>query len=185
MDPGVIHAANGLLEGVVRGRDGHHHGDLLVQSVENVCDRFHRGVQLQGLPIDAGAGRLYPGMSSFDDRRGVSGILRRHSGLGGNEMHQNRRFGHHQGSPHRPIRVPLHSQWFELGAALFIGWSGSVLCILGGLIFCLSLSGAISVRGGASYVPTRTEQGKTATSLQKEPLKQFGRNAYVCLFMGC
>uniref|UniRef100_A0A3P8Z5X1 Claudin n=1 Tax=Esox lucius TaxID=8010 RepID=A0A3P8Z5X1_ESOLU len=30
------------------------------------------------------------------------------------------------------------AQKFELGAALFIGWAGSVLCILGGLIFCLS-----------------------------------------------
>ncbi|XP_021426880.2 claudin-10 [Oncorhynchus mykiss] len=32
------------------------------------------------------------------------------------------------------------AQKFELGAALFIGWAGSVLCISGGLIFCLSLS---------------------------------------------
>lgn len=35
---------------------------------------------------------------------------------------------------------------FELGAALFIGWAGSVLCILGGLIFCLSLSEGFSMR---------------------------------------
>ncbi|XP_077453669.1 claudin-10a [Stigmatopora argus] len=38
------------------------------------------------------------------------------------------------------------AQKFELGAALFIGWAGSVLCILGGLIFCLSLSAGESLR---------------------------------------
>ncbi|XP_019723970.1 claudin-10a [Hippocampus comes] len=38
------------------------------------------------------------------------------------------------------------AQKFELGAALFIGWAGSVLSILGGLIFCLSLSESSSVR---------------------------------------
>ncbi|XP_061700450.1 claudin-10-like isoform X5 [Syngnathoides biaculeatus] len=38
------------------------------------------------------------------------------------------------------------AQKFELGAALFIGWAGSVLCILGGSIFCLSLSTGSSFR---------------------------------------
>uniref|UniRef100_A0A8C6K7V1 Claudin n=1 Tax=Nothobranchius furzeri TaxID=105023 RepID=A0A8C6K7V1_NOTFU len=38
------------------------------------------------------------------------------------------------------------AQKFELGAALFIGWSGSVLCILGGLLFCLPLSGGFSIK---------------------------------------
>lgn len=40
---------------------------------------------------------------------------------------------------------------FELGAALFIGWAGSVLCILGGLIFCLSLSEGFSMRQVAGF----------------------------------
>ncbi|KAK3568359.1 hypothetical protein QTP86_005440 [Hemibagrus guttatus] len=31
-------------------------------------------------------------------------------------------------------------QKYELGAALFIGWSGSALCILGGIVFLMSLS---------------------------------------------
>nr|AAT64085.1 claudin 10a [Takifugu rubripes] len=38
------------------------------------------------------------------------------------------------------------AQKFELGAALFIGWAGSVLCILGGFIFCFSLSGGFEMR---------------------------------------
>uniref|UniRef100_A0A8D3DIK1 Claudin n=1 Tax=Scophthalmus maximus TaxID=52904 RepID=A0A8D3DIK1_SCOMX len=38
------------------------------------------------------------------------------------------------------------AQKFELGAALFIGWAGSVLCVLGGLVFCLSLSEGFSTR---------------------------------------
>ncbi|XP_062383940.1 claudin-10a [Sardina pilchardus] len=38
------------------------------------------------------------------------------------------------------------AQKFELGAALFIGWGASVLCILGGLIFCLSLTEGLSLR---------------------------------------
>uniref|UniRef100_A0A8C6S5J9 Claudin 10a n=1 Tax=Neogobius melanostomus TaxID=47308 RepID=A0A8C6S5J9_9GOBI len=38
------------------------------------------------------------------------------------------------------------AQKFELGAALFIGWSGSVLCIIGGLVFCLTLSCGFTLR---------------------------------------
>ncbi|XP_053170548.1 claudin-10a isoform X1 [Scomber japonicus] len=82
------------------------------------------------------------------------------------------------------------AQKFELGAALFIGWAGSVLCILGGLIFCFSLSEGFSMRrvaeysysGAASFVTTRNKHGKTVNSHQKEPrepTRQFGRNAYV------
>ncbi|XP_026879109.1 uncharacterized protein LOC113585667 isoform X4 [Electrophorus electricus] len=36
------------------------------------------------------------------------------------------------------------AQKYELGAALFIGWGGSALCILGGIVFFLSLSDGIS-----------------------------------------
>ncbi|XP_061579418.1 claudin-10-like [Cololabis saira] len=32
------------------------------------------------------------------------------------------------------------AQKYELGAALFIGWAGSVFCILGGVIFCFSIA---------------------------------------------
>uniref|UniRef100_A0A3Q0SXT6 Claudin n=1 Tax=Amphilophus citrinellus TaxID=61819 RepID=A0A3Q0SXT6_AMPCI len=82
---------------------------------------------------------------------------------------------------------PLFVAQFELGAALFIGWAGSVLCILGGLIFCLSLSEGFSIAeysysGAASFVTTRNKASKPAQSLNKEtrePSRQFGRNAYV------
>ncbi|KAL6115498.1 cldn10 [Pungitius sinensis] len=80
------------------------------------------------------------------------------------------------------------AQKFELGAALFIGWAGSVLCILGGLIFCFSMPEGSSDRaehsyaGAASFVTARNKCRKTVNSLQKEPGesgRQFGRNAYV------
>ncbi|XP_008276265.1 claudin-10a [Stegastes partitus] len=93
------------------------------------------------------------------------------------------------------------AQKFELGAALFIGWAGSVLCILGGLVFCLSLSEGFSIRqvarsypeacdpttaysysGAASFVTTRNKHSKPTNHPHKEarePSRQFGRNAYV------
>ncbi|KAE8299275.1 Claudin-10 Oligodendrocyte-specific protein-like [Larimichthys crocea] len=33
---------------------------------------------------------------------------------------------------------------YELGAALFIGWAGSILCILGGSVLCCSIAGSFS-----------------------------------------
>uniref|UniRef100_A0A674EV10 Claudin n=1 Tax=Salmo trutta TaxID=8032 RepID=A0A674EV10_SALTR len=89
------------------------------------------------------------------------------------------------------------AQKFELGAALFIGWAGSVLCILGGLIFCLSLSEVFSssraeysYSGATSMVTKRHKPGKSANSFYKSPVstdprdpaehsRQFGKNAYV------
>ncbi|XP_036840308.1 claudin-10-like [Oncorhynchus mykiss] len=87
------------------------------------------------------------------------------------------------------------AQKFELGAALFIGWAGSVLCISGGLIFCLSLSEGFSraecsYSGGTSMVTKRHKPGKSANSFYKSPVstdprdpaehsRQFGKNAYV------
>ncbi|XP_026232483.1 claudin-10-like isoform X1 [Anabas testudineus] len=35
-------------------------------------------------------------------------------------------------------------QKYELGAALFIGWGGSILCILGGSVFCFSIADSFS-----------------------------------------
>ncbi|KAG5261610.1 hypothetical protein AALO_G00286300 [Alosa alosa] len=83
------------------------------------------------------------------------------------------------------------AQKFELGAALFIGWGGSVLCILGGLIFCLSLTEGLSLRHAersynrdASFISIH-QRHNPSTNLQKDPQdqggtsRQFGRNAYV------
>ncbi|XP_068446653.1 claudin-10a [Clinocottus analis] len=62
------------------------------------------------------------------------------------------------------------AQKFELGAALFIGWAGSVLA-------------EYSYTGAAAFVTGRNKHRKTVSSLHKEPAepppRQFGRNAYV------
>ncbi|XP_054915037.1 claudin-10a [Poeciliopsis prolifica] len=76
------------------------------------------------------------------------------------------------------------AQKFELGAALFVGWSGSVLCILGGLLLCLSLSESFSLRGKYLYTGAPsfgTTHNKRANSLQMEPRepRKHIRNAYV------
>ncbi|XP_051562512.1 claudin-10a [Myxocyprinus asiaticus] len=84
-------------------------------------------------------------------------------------------------------------QKFELGAALFIGWSGSVLGIVGGFIFCFSMIEGFKIReysynGATSFISTRnkvTKTNKNSEALQKDPSeqifsgRQFGRNAYV------
>ncbi|MEQ2233205.1 hypothetical protein ILYODFUR_019630 [Ilyodon furcidens] len=79
-------------------------------------------------------------------------------------------------------------QKFELGAALFVGWVGSVLCILGGLVFCLSASESFSLKGkyrytGApSFGTKHSQHNRTANSLQtepREPRRPLQRNAYV------
>lgn len=74
VDSGGVHSAHGLLEGVLRGRDGHHHSHLLVQPVEDVRDRFHRRVQLQGLPFHAGSGWWVQG-GSPSGGRGVENLV--------------------------------------------------------------------------------------------------------------
>uniref|UniRef100_A0A673L9P6 Claudin 10a n=1 Tax=Sinocyclocheilus rhinocerous TaxID=307959 RepID=A0A673L9P6_9TELE len=83
-------------------------------------------------------------------------------------------------------------QKFELGAALFIGWAGSVLSILGGLIFCFSMTEGFSIsnsyNGTTSFISTQTKitkMGRNPETPQKHPPdqrfsgRQFGRNAYV------
>ncbi|XP_073330032.1 claudin-10-like [Pagrus major] len=42
-------------------------------------------------------------------------------------------------------------QKYELGAALFIGWGGSILCILGGSMFCFSITGSFT-KSQANYI---------------------------------
>ncbi|CAL8307596.1 unnamed protein product [Merluccius merluccius] len=87
------------------------------------------------------------------------------------------------------------AQKFELGAALFIGWAGSVLCVLGGLVFCLSLSEGFTIRqaqreytysGQASFVSMRHKPDVDSRALHVEPQRvqrdspqRFERNAYV------
>lgn len=56
MDSDLLHNPNWLLESVVSGWDGHHHGNILVQSLEDVCYGFDWSLQLQGLSFYARTG---------------------------------------------------------------------------------------------------------------------------------
>ncbi|XP_055071678.1 claudin-10 isoform X2 [Misgurnus anguillicaudatus] len=89
------------------------------------------------------------------------------------------------------------AQKYELGAALFIGWAGSCLCILGGLIFCLSLSEGMDkssshhsdrkvfIRNGASVRSSHgVTQSQSSHNRRLPPeysntSKQFDKNIYV------
>ncbi|XP_059502506.1 claudin-10-like isoform X2 [Stegostoma tigrinum] len=82
-------------------------------------------------------------------------------------------------------------QKYELGAALFIGWAGSSISILGGAIFCFSLSnGKDSPRRGDGHrtavslfsAQTRAQNvAEDTRSAQNTwiPPKHFDKNAYV------
>ncbi|XP_051565803.1 claudin-10 [Myxocyprinus asiaticus] len=88
-------------------------------------------------------------------------------------------------------------QKYELGAALFIGWAGSTLCILGGLIFCLSLSDSMNrsssyqsdrrafVNSGASLMSVQAVPQSQSSHVRRPPpdysrtSKHFDKNAYV------
>ncbi|KAL1268725.1 hypothetical protein QQF64_034088 [Cirrhinus molitorella] len=88
------------------------------------------------------------------------------------------------------------AQKYELGAALFIGWAGSTLCILGGALFCLSLSDGMSskspypsdrrtfVNGGASLMSRPMPQSQSSHTRRPPPeysstSQHFDKNAYV------
>ncbi|XP_062852835.1 claudin-10a [Trichomycterus rosablanca] len=78
------------------------------------------------------------------------------------------------------------AQKFELGAALFIGWAGSVLCILGGSIFCLLMIEGFSMReynGSTFFMSSQNKNVSSPKSTNGEDqgysARQFGRNAYV------
>ncbi|KAM5289325.1 claudin-10 isoform 3-T3 [Ctenodactylus gundi] len=78
-------------------------------------------------------------------------------------------------------------QKYELGAALFIGWAGSSLCIIGGVIFCFSISDnnktprmGYTYNGATSVMSSRTKyHGGEGDFKITSPSKQFDKNAYV------
>ncbi|KAM7111141.1 claudin-10 isoform 3-T5 [Molossus nigricans] len=78
-------------------------------------------------------------------------------------------------------------QKYELGAALFIGWSGASLCIIGGVIFCFSISDnnktprmGYAYNGPTSVMSSRTKyHGGEGDIKTTNPSKQFDKNAYV------
>ncbi|CAB1328549.1 unnamed protein product [Coregonus sp. 'balchen'] len=84
---------------------------------------------------------------------------------------------------------------YELGVALFIGWAGSILCILGGVIFCFSIADSSTTshtgyayRGAtsASHVSSHP-RGHAQPMSQRPPpeyssssrVQHFDKNAYV------
>uniref|UniRef100_A0ACB8FJ95 Claudin-10 n=2 Tax=Sphaerodactylus townsendi TaxID=933632 RepID=A0ACB8FJ95_9SAUR len=80
------------------------------------------------------------------------------------------------------------AQKYELGAALFIGWAGSSLCIIGGSIFCfLFIKENKSPRTGyayntaASMVSARTKvySGSPDFNSPSVSPKHFDKNVYV------
>ncbi|XP_044105903.1 claudin-10 isoform X4 [Neovison vison] len=83
---------------------------------------------------------------------------------------------------------PLYvEQKYELGAALFIGWAGASLCIIGGVIFCFSISDntkpprmGYAYNGATSVLSSRTKyHGAGGDFKTTNPSKQFDKNAYV------
>ncbi|XP_045667024.1 claudin-10 isoform X3 [Ursus americanus] len=78
-------------------------------------------------------------------------------------------------------------QKYELGAALFIGWAGASLCIIGGVIFCFSISDnhkpprmGYAYNGATSVLSSRTKyHGAEGDFKTTNPSKQFDKNAYV------
>ncbi|XP_054888306.1 claudin-10-like [Poeciliopsis prolifica] len=89
------------------------------------------------------------------------------------------------------------SQKYELGAALFIGWAGGILCILGGSVFCFSVANSFSrshsqanfiYRGAASHShitnytrgqPKPVNEGHGADNSSSSRVQHFDKNAYV------
>ncbi|XP_050006381.1 claudin-10 isoform X5 [Alexandromys fortis] len=75
-------------------------------------------------------------------------------------------------------------QKYELGAALFIGWAGASLCIIGGVIFCFSISDnnktpSYTYNGPTSVTSSRTKYHGEGDFKTTGPSKQFDKNAYV------
>ncbi|NXV98371.1 CLD10 protein, partial [Calonectris borealis] len=73
---------------------------------------------------------------------------------------------------------------YELGAALFIGWAGASLCIIGGSIFCFSIAEnsnsprrGYAYNGATSVMSSRTKVHNSVPD--KTPPKHFDKNAYV------
>ncbi|XP_044293716.1 claudin-10 isoform X1 [Varanus komodoensis] len=80
------------------------------------------------------------------------------------------------------------AQKYELGAALFIGWAGASLCIIGGSIFCFSIAEnnktprmRYSYNRAASVMSTRTKAYNDSADFKmpRAPPKHFDKNAYV------
>uniref|UniRef100_A0AAQ4NSH6 Uncharacterized protein n=1 Tax=Gasterosteus aculeatus aculeatus TaxID=481459 RepID=A0AAQ4NSH6_GASAC len=134
LGPGVLHPPHRVLD-LLRG--GHHRADhrqLLLQPVEGLRLGHHGGVGLQGLPVHAGPACVPTRLSSARHLRRHHRFLRRRPHTRRDEMHQNRRIGDRQRQGDLRGRGDLPGFGFELGAAVFVGWGGSVLLLSGGTV---------------------------------------------------
>lgn len=70
-------------------------------------------------------------------------------------------------------------QKYELGAALFIGWGGAILCIVGGSILCFSITScckakaSVASKGFASHSRSSSRPTIPAESLDKRVPSQY------------
>nr|XP_061799149.1 claudin-10-like [Nerophis lumbriciformis] len=68
------------------------------------------------------------------------------------------------------------AQKYELGAALFIGWAGSVLCVLGGLLFTHSRADYV-YRGAASHSHISSYQRGRGQSVSQRPPPEYSSSS--------
>ncbi|KAM4795974.1 claudin-10 [Rhinophrynus dorsalis] len=77
---------------------------------------------------------------------------------------------------------------YELGTALFVGWAGAALCLVGGFMFCCSfaaennhLRSGYSYAGATSMISSRTRAPRVVTELTptQRSSKEFKTNSYV------
>ncbi|KAF1382600.1 hypothetical protein PFLUV_G00145470 [Perca fluviatilis] len=91
----------------------------------------------------------------------------------------------------------FYDQKYELGAALFIGWAGSILCILGGSVLCFSITGSFTkshsranyiYKGAVSHSHISSRPRGQAQSVNQRPppdcsnssrIQHFDKNVYV------
>uniref|UniRef100_A0A6I8S5P8 Claudin n=1 Tax=Xenopus tropicalis TaxID=8364 RepID=A0A6I8S5P8_XENTR len=79
------------------------------------------------------------------------------------------------------------SQKYELGTALFVGWSGAAVCLLGGCIFCCSFAAECNrSRPGYSHAKARSLMSLRSREpkAERDPMaqgfsKDFKTNSYV------
>lgn len=77
---------------------------------------------------------------------------------------------------------------YELGTALFIGWAGSVLCLIGGFIFCCTFpfdnviqrSGYRYATASANSIHSMTKIKAPSKLMHRDELSQtYNKNSYV------
>ncbi|KAK6485735.1 claudin-10-like [Huso huso] len=69
---------------------------------------------------------------------------------------------------------------YELGAGLFIGWAGSLLCIVGGILYCIATSKVAFQKKRKGYINKGTAiTNEIVMPTTQSKSKQFDRAAYI------